>query len=131
MRKKPFFKVILKKLTFSRNLDIYVNVGKKTTFANWSQNNVVFLEILILIMDKKLFFQNDLLYPEMLIFMEIWINAIFFITISRNVAVDICGDMRKKPFFKVISKKLPFSRNLDINVDMGKKLLLQSDLKIM
>ena len=171
MDKKRFFLNNLKKCSFSSKCCY----GQKTIFSTWSQNNVLFLEILIFTniwtkndfskmiwqsacprnvdihddmeqkrrfprnvdMCKKRLLQSDLqitysskkywdlgiygkktifskwskkvLVPEMLIFTEIW---------TKNVGFLKMLIWAKNDFFNVISKKLPFSRNVNIYVDM-------------
>ena len=94
------FKCELKKRPFSRNVDIFI-YGQKTTFSKWSQNNVIFLEILIFT-GKKTSFQNDLkkrVYSEMLIVTEIWTKNHF-----SKKSQDISGYMDVIWFLKMISK---------------------------
>ena len=79
-------------------------------------------------MDKNDFFKiisNNVFYPEMLIFMEIWTKKHFFNKRRFRQYIDIFENIYKKRVFKVFS----FSRNFDINGFMDKKLFYQNDVK--
>ena len=150
---KSDFSRDLKITSFSRNVDIFDILAKnnffkesnfsrnwyfrryrqKTIFSKWSQENILFLEMLIFskIWAKTIYLkwsQENILFFEMLIFSKIWARTIFqsdlkITSFSRNV--DIFLHIAKKQFFQ---RKLFFS-NIDIFENMGKKRFFQNDLK--
>ena len=88
----------LKKSTFSMNLDIFEDVGKKRIFSKWFRKNVILLKMLIFQKyGQKRYFQSD----DNVLLIELFTYEI------RNV--HIFGDMRKKLFLKVISKEKSLS----------------------
>ena len=133
--KKTFFKVISKKRPFSENVDIiYVDdIGQKTTFSKWSQNNLIFLEMLTLLVmwSKNCFFKEisrkslEFWYWYFQIDLEknVWTkNDLFKIFFKKTWFFLIFGDMGKNDFLKWYQKNVLFSENVE--------QIFQSDLKI-
>ena len=92
MAKNDLFKVICKSIIFHETL-ILLEIWVKNYFSEWSQNNVVLLEILIFL-DILTIFSIDHYFKE------IWR--------SFSLNFDIFWDMAKKWFFPSLLKKTSF-----------------------
>ena len=116
MDKKQFFLFFHKKSTFCLNFDIFEDMGKKRFFSKWSLNNFLFLDIFGYI-SKKRRFPTDLKITSVL---NIWAKNNFFSKRSKEkfLLLEFWYILVLGDFFKVISKKNLFPRNVDVSVDM-------------
>ena len=104
---KQFFQRDLKKSNFSLNFDIFEDMEKKITFSKWSQNNFIFLEMLIRtdLWTKLFLISKNVVYSEILIFTE---TCIFAIRSQRTSLLSKCW------LFRIYGQKTMFRTDVKI-----------------
>ena len=135
MGKVQIFSKWSQKTLFPSKFEFFRRYWWKTILSKWSQKIFILLEILMILRysqnnDNFIMIRVNGFFPEMLIFSGIWAKNSFFQSylnkpcFSRNF--NIFSEIgKKKDSFKVISKKLSFSRNvhdLDIKNDIFKMI---------
>ena len=103
-RQKPIFKSDFKITSFFTKCWYFWIYWQNTTFSKWSQNNDIFMEMLIF---TYLWTKNDFHWNIDIYLFDLWTKTFFSklsqkCVLSRNV--NIYKDMDKKRFFKMISK---------------------------